>query len=296
MARYPSSIPEEGALWITIDAYEIDNITTNRGGVVTKGDYVEEFMFLAPNEIQESLQHTWEPYETIGMRVADFLGKTHRFAQTLNTTGAGAANELLKSTTSFDFKKVGVWAKDKFNGIGGVREGLNAASIALDEDVAFTRVDAPLVYKNSERRQYDFIFNLFYAGGSTGPDKEIMYPVRTLQRLSSVTMKKNENKSIDSALVNPPYIFEISSEPNDYFHIKDAALISIQPTFRGPYKNGIPTSCELHLTFKEITPVWGNSYEQGEGNSILSITSSTSAMSAEELYDVERAIYIKAEG
>jgi len=278
---YPSSLRQEGSVWFKINAFEIDTISTGRGmGVTRKTETPEETLFfLAPNEIQEAMTHTWEPYETIGMRVAEFLGKGYRFQAALGTDLVKKANVVLKNQINNTKGTVSAFVNATKTLLdGNILQGGEKIANKLSENAIATRIDAPLVYKNSERRRYDLIFNLFWAGMSkVTPYNEVVKPVRILQRLSSPN--KQSIGGVDSeAKIKHPYIFEINSTPNDYFHIENAALLSVQPTFRGPYKNGTPTSCELHLTFQEILPTWGNSYTEGSISTFLKITSTSGSI------------------
>jgi hypothetical protein len=57
-----------------------------------------------------------------------------------------------------------------------------------------------------------------------------------------------------------PNVFKITTEPFNWLGIEYAACKNIQSTFKGPYMDGMPTSCELTLTFESLKPMFDTEF------------------------------------
>lgn len=74
----------ENYLWIYVHprrlSYEsiLNNYETRNIINVQEDTSLEKFYFLAPQEIQPSLNHSWEPLENIMTRLADMIGKAQK--------------------------------------------------------------------------------------------------------------------------------------------------------------------------------------------------------------------------
>lgn len=228
----------EGSLWIRMDAWTLtQQAAWGRGPIVAEyaGD---SFTFLAPKEFIESTAHEWADYESLMGRLAQKAGELEKEGRTTGQTflaGAAAAKEIF---TTMDVTSEAMKA---------------AVAKAGGEITVFNqRYDAPLYYKGSSRRKFDLIFYLVEEGD---PEEDVVEPVRRLQSLSS---PKKQGMLYG---IEPPRIFEIQSEPdNDFLYIEYAALKSVQPTWRGPYIGGWPSSCELQLSFEDMTPLFEDSF------------------------------------
>jgi len=214
-----------------------------------------ELNFLAPNEIQEIVSHEWGPYESVASKIAEKAAWAGRFGNEIKNINNQFQNYMkrLDQNKAFspqiasDYQRRGF-----FNSMQAVGRALSGA------DVRQQRVDSALVYKNSERRKYDFVLYLADMGVSDLYD-EIIYPVKLLQFLSTPTQDiEGGNKAL--ADIKAPFYFEISTWPINYIKVKYAACTLVQPTWKGPYVNGIPSHCELHLSFVEIEPLWDSMF------------------------------------
>jgi len=273
--------PEEfhrGRVSIRLTAYKFLNLSANsrnRMGKKIERDpqhYTYILYFIAPNEIQEPISHTWEAYDSLASRLADKAGFVNKIEQELKgIKNSALKTELvkglktamgsgMKETADAAYKAIAKAAKNPAASIDSfTRLGMNA-------NVSTNRVDSPLVYKNSSRRLYDFIFQLF-TDKSDYAISDIVYPVRLLQYLSTPGIPDSpytkNAKSI--AEVTPPYVFSIQSVydggiDTDFINIDTMVLKNVQATYRGPYPNGYPISAELHLTFEELDPNWDINY------------------------------------
>ena len=120
------------------------------------------------------------------------------------------------------------------------------------------KVDTPLVYANSKRRDWNFTFTLI---AEDNPKTDIIDPVQDLMKYSAPeALGKNKSKGID---INLPYIFNLSTQPHDYIRSNYTALESVQPTWKGPYVKGYPSMVELQLTFKDLSPLFRSTIETG---------------------------------
>ena len=112
--------------------------------------------------------------------------------------------------------------------------------------------------------------------------KDVVEPVRFLQYLSSpaaaTTVMAGEKTSLGNTLIKPPFLFRIYSDTSDedivnnLVYMECAALTNIQPTFKGPWVGGFPTSCELRLTFLEYSPLFDEAFNVGNiGNQVITV-------------------------
>jgi hypothetical protein len=135
----------------------------------------------------------------------------------------------------------------------------------MQGNLPFTRVDAPLNYKSSNRRQFEFMLNLVAIKNRF---KEVVEPVRFLQYLSSPqatsiekTSEEGKMTSMGNTAIKPPWLFRITTVPEGTLFIKLAALTTVQPTFKGPWIAGVPTYCELRLSFMEYMPLFDKTFD-----------------------------------
>jgi len=219
----PGGHDPDNYLWIKLHAYEIKNMKSfsRSEGAIQKGETLSRFAFLAPDELTEELGHEWSDYESITSRTMDKY-----------KSGKGAAKEV--STTVENFKESG-----------------NVPA----SDVHSYRVDTPLVYENSKRREYTFDLQLVTLGDD--PFKEVLEPIRYLQKLSCPEMKG------DTINLKMPALFRVDVNP--VLYIRYAALTAIQVSYKPPYKGKIPMQAELTLNFSDVEPMYRRTFSQKYG-------------------------------
>ncbi len=226
------------------------------------------FYFIAPNELTEVVSHSYKPYESVASKLAEKAGVGGKVATEWNNLGttlqqttiagleaiAGGKNKTPTDKKPNTSTTNGNWTEP-------LSRLLSQGTKALQgSDVYLYRTDSPLVYEGSQRRIYEFIFQLFATGdgigygGNTAYD-EVIWPVKLLQYMSSPTLPSTKDGTA-IAEVRSPAIFSINTEPAGLLSVERAVLKQINPVYRGPYINGAPTSCELHLTFEEFDPLW----------------------------------------
>jgi hypothetical protein len=242
-------------LWISMESIEIKeqrNIIRpdTTGGVVANASAKKyTFEFLSSQELTETLAHEWAPYENISSTIQQLFGTTL-------IMGLGTAKALMNTSPEMKAALSGIAAgANIMDTVGGLTKNLLA-----NEEIKNWRVDLPLVYKNTERRTYEFAFNLVSLKGD--PLNEVVEPVKMLQALSCPE-KSPDAEGGYNPIVIPPYVFKVTSKPsvskNPLISIPYAALRQVNPVWKGPYVNGQPMRCELRLSFQEIAPVFAGS-------------------------------------
>jgi hypothetical protein len=238
----------ENALWIVIKAYKITSqAAIQRGSGIKREPVGDTFKFLAPLEILETLNHEWAEYDSLATRLAQKIATAQR--------DLSEGGQALQGLTEEVGGAIGKWIKGE--GAGGVQNVLSKAAGRVEGiSVKQRKVDAALVYTNSGRRTYQFTFNLVDEGN---PSSDIVEVVNKISRFSCA---KAPAQGVD---FENPYIFEVTTEPNQFLVIKNAALESVQPTYKSPYRDGYPTACELTLSFKDLDPLYRNNLNVAEG-------------------------------
>lgn len=248
----------KGLVWLVFEVKEIvEQKTLGRGeGQLEVKPTGVSYEFLAPNEIMENIQHEWAEYDSMNSRLSDLM--------------VGAGKEFGDAASTLKSVGLGLWESIK-NG----KEIPNSWSAAADyirnktsgTVVSGYKSDTPLVYKNSARREYTFEFE-FAAYSDAYHD--VYKPIEDLRFYSSPGLKNPHSKSTEGLGFTIPYIFKISAKTGDsaqtkFLFIEAAALISIQPTFKGPYQGGFPTYATVQLTFREIPPLFRENFYGNPG-------------------------------
>jgi len=112
------------------------------------------------------------------------------------------------------------------------------------------KLDTPLTFSDSNRRTLNLTFQLVDQGDT---ETDVFAPVRLLQQYSCAEKGEGFNFQF-------PYIFTVQTMNSDLVYIENAALGSVQPTWLGPFRNGYPSRCELTLEFKDIEPLYRETY------------------------------------
>ena len=67
-----------------------------------------------------------------------------------------------------------------------------------------------------------------------------------------------------------PYMWEIKTLPIDFINYPTCALTGVQPTWNSPYINGYPSSCNLQLTFVDLSPLYAGTIKKGTVIKVIS--------------------------
>lgn len=252
----PRSVPHSAfadALWVVFTARALIGQDSKNKGKSASTQLAKEtsdtFKFLAPNEIMENIGHDYDEYESMATRVTQKVGAAKKaVAETVGlATGVGRAAKNVAT------------GKAKDNVVNTVANAIGGA------DVQYHKFDAALVYSGTQRREYQFLFNLVDEGN---PRLDIVDVVKRLQRYSSPTAVYGAGDKI-----LPPFIFELKTEPGSMILMPKCVLTAIQPTYRGPFRDGYPSLCELTLTFRDMDPLYSTS-DAIAATEVISISSS----------------------
>ena len=225
----------QNALWIRIKALIISGQSAMGRQPASYTNEGTSFLFLAPKEFIESTAHEWADYESLVGRMAQKFAEFRKYGGELTGTARTLVSGALSAATSFN------WQAAYNSAVGGLSQ----------IQVSNYRIDAPLYYKGSERRKFDFVFQLVEEGN---PQSDIVEPVRKLQQLSSPT---SQGALFD---ISPPCIFTLETVPSSFLRIERSVLVSVQPTWKGPFMKGYPSSCELVLSFVDMMPLFDSSF------------------------------------
>ncbi len=226
------------ALWLKFTAKELRSTGTGgRGGNLNIGKTGTTFKFLAPETIIESHNHDWQPYASIQSKI---LQKVLAWKKAGSEIGS-IYNNL--STRIHDM-----------NGKLGAGAALSQAlRSGFDTDAPKWKVDTPLAYTNSQRRQWQFTFQLADATGGG----EVIDAVKQLMKYAAPAALEDE------IAIKFPWLFQIVSEPEGLLEADYAAMTSIQPSWMAPYIKGRPSRCELTLSFTDMSPLFEKTITQG---------------------------------
>lgn len=240
------------ACWVVMKPKKVEAMTAlarqDYGGVALDAG-AEVFKFLAPNDIQENIGHTWEEYESVTSRLANKVAGASKLIQEAKSQ-ASTISQGVKSAVAAKKDYMGVMMREVAQGMAGT-------------PVPNRKIDAGMTYTTSERRRLSLAFTLIDEGN---PNFDIVDPINRLKRYSCA----DKTSLIHFSL---PYVWEVYTEPQKFIHIKSAALVAVQPTFKGPFRNGLPSICEVQLDFLDLAPLYRATFEKTEKISITSTLS-----------------------
>jgi hypothetical protein len=238
--EFPRSGDATDLTRIDIYAYQMkqQNLNPRDPNYIQKGGMLSSWSFIGFEDLQEAITHNWEPYDTM----------------------AGRANELI-ATAKSDVKQMTSALEGAMKSGGSMGPALSN----MTTEAARYKVDTPLVYTGSQRRQVSFTFTL--QEYKNGPGKDVLEPIHEFRKLSCAGI---EGQSIDK--IDFPAIFQITSNPVGFISIKDAALVDVQITWNSPYTYGVSKRAELTLTFLDLRPLYKSSWGDINGGIITTDT------------------------
>lgn len=210
-------------LRLILFAYEIrsQNLSANDPNHFELGPMVYWWNFIAPTDIQENVTHNYEEYSSWQGRGAQLKSD---IIQSIQSTSQGAGGDISRKG-------------------GSTKPALN-------------KVDSPMVWVGSERKEYSFTIPLAWYS-SASPKDDVITPIHNLRVFSSASLDGN----IDT--VKAPHVFEVFTSPSDFIRIDHAALTNVQVTYNAPYVAGYPQRAELTITFRDLKPLYGNLWTNG---------------------------------
>ena len=231
------------ALWITLQAKELSKIHTGgRGGNLTIGRTKTKFKFLAPPAIVEMHNHDWTEYASIASRMLEKIRSIETGWEQLKAVAAGGTNISMDTLKS-------VW---QAKGIDNKLQSIANAASKVNLPAPNRKVDTPLTYSNSQRRQLQLEFQLADNAGG----REVVQAVKLMQSYAAATTGDGVN-------IGFPHIWKIQSEPEGLLLMEAAAMTSIQPTWQYPFIHGYPTRCELTVSFTDMSPLFQKTITTG---------------------------------
>jgi hypothetical protein len=254
-----------GNVWISMKPKKILDQYSKAQGTVAAVALNEEFRFLAPLSLNENIVHHWEAYESVASRLA----QKARSLVKLGAEGAAMTNIFEnKANLADDLKNL--FAK-KGAKVGTSIESFvsNVYSAVPGSRIPKIKVDTPLYYTNSDRRQIVFEFVLYHEGKDKDPNPEkfLVKPIQKLMKYSSPDLLGDIN-------IEFPFMWEIKTIPNEFIKYSTCALVGVQPTWNSPYIQHVPTSVNLQLTFLDMSPLYRSTIEDGSVINVISKTQS----------------------
>ena len=117
------------------------------------------------------------------------------------------------------------------------------------------KVDTPLYYESSDRRNLTFEVMLI---AERDPKVDLIDTVQDIMKFACPTLKSRGGINIEF-----PYVFDVRTQPKEWIKYPTLALTACQPTWNAPYIDGYPSSCNLQLTFKDMSPLYRGTIESG---------------------------------
>lgn len=269
-----------GCVWISMKPKKIKDQFTKGAGTIVTDEPLVEFYFLAPLALNENIVHHWEAYESVSSRIAQKV----RSIQKLTNEGTAlwdAAKDLLNTdakeavgTLSKNGIDVNKWAQNFYNNTPGTK-------------ILKQKIDTPLYYANSDRRQLILEFVLFNETykDDPRPDEHLIKPIQELMKYSSPDLVNQGGVNIEF-----PYMWEVRTKPAEFIKYTTCALTAVQPTWNSPYVNGYPISCNLQLTFQDLSPLYAGTIESGTIINVKSDVSKNVQSAPKKPQDVKKTI------
>lgn len=261
---------EGGYVWINMKPRKILDQFSKGAGTIAAGpkDTNIEFKFLAPLNLNENIVHHWEAYESVASRLAQKVRSAVKLgSEATALLGAGSNinsvdsfKNIFQTTGSGEGQTIETYATKAYNAVPGSK-------------IPSIKVDTPLYYTNSDRRQIVLDFVLFHENiPGTSKEDVLINPIKELMKLSSPHLKSNIN-------IEFPYMWEIKTEPNEFLKYTTCALVGVQPTWNHPYVSHVPSSVNLQLTFMDMSPLYADTIEKG---SIVNVITQSQSRALEQ--------------
>jgi hypothetical protein len=220
-----------GVVWLRIDVFQLGSQPSNARHLIslTNRKKIDSLAFVLPWEFQENIVHSWSEYDSIANRGSQKVSSINK-----NITDAASTGTSLVESGS------------------------------LSGEVVKSKHDTPIVYSDSNRREYSLTFVLADEGD---PYIDIYAPIDKLRRYSCAQMVD------DIHAIEWPHIFRLttvtgSGMESPLLRTNACALQSVQPSFSGPFRNGMASKCDLTCTFIEIEPLYRRNFDRAGYNRV----------------------------
>ncbi len=215
--------PSNDTLWFIIDVFEMtnQNVSSRSKDHITKKRLDSQYQLLAQMDFMENISHDWSEYEAIATKATSLMADVDKQMNVATDTAKGASTGSITNTSILEH--------------------------------ANFKVDSPLVYKGSARREYMLTFQFADQGNV---QEDVMRVVDDFKKYSAASIKTDDSGKVDNTSINYPYTFTVRTFPVPFIHIENAIIASMQPQYYGPYRNGYPTKCDLNISFKDMQPLY----------------------------------------
>jgi hypothetical protein len=215
------------------------------------GELLAEFQFVAPTSLDYSLNHQWSPVDSIASRTAQKIGDIQRAITDVKgiTNNVQSNYEQLKKSN----QNAGISSNDVIRNV--IR--------STNTEVTKTKIDASVIYTNSQHREITLQFDLAYTHSSRDAYHSVVEPIKELERLSCPVIDD------DLIAIKFPAVFSLKSVPGGLIDMPYCALTSVQPSYRGVYDQGHPIAASLTLTFLSLRPTYRNEIENGNARVVV---------------------------
>lgn len=266
-ARNPE---QNGFVWIHLNARKIlDQHSKGVGRIaIEEGSPEVQYAFLAPLSITETVQHNWAEYDSIASRLAQKV----RTAAKIGAEWNGLVQSFEDATQKND--KIKGLLKQK-----SPKAATSLASVVRDvytglspHSIPKIKVDTPLYYENSPRRNFTFEVTLI---AEKDPRFDVVEPIKDLMKFSSPALD-----GVGGINIHFPYMWEVYTRPKEWIKFSTMALTAVQPTYQAPYINNYPSSAILQLTFIDLSPLYRSAIETG---SVINVLESPAPQKAREI-------------
>lgn len=204
---------------------EKQNLNPKLANHLVLGDPLYKWDMIAPSDIQEHISHNWEEYHSIQGRATQIRA------------------DFIKSLGKIS---------DAASSVGQRSEG--------DTSAGKVKVDSPLVYAGSNRREYTFMFALMEY---TNIVNDVTEPINRFRKYSCASIV-----DVNADTIEFPAVFNVQTYPMPFISIDYAVLTDVQVVYNSPYKAGFPQRAELTLTFRDIRPLYTSSWEKKMENKV----------------------------
>jgi len=277
---------ESGSVWISMKPKKITDQFTKAQGDIATVDLNSEFLFLAPLTLNENIVHHWEAYESVASRLAQKV----RSAVKLGAEGVALTNVFGKKGNLADkFKNL---FTQKGQNVGtAVEEAIfDVYNAVPGSRIPNVKVDTPLYYSNSDRRQIVFEFVLFHENLGGGDPRDVLIkPIQELMKYSSPDLLSDIN-------IEFPFMWSVNTLPVKFINYPTCVLTAVQPTWNSPYINHVPASVNLQLTFTDMSPLYAGTIEQGTVINVITREKSEAKKAQQQFPTTHTSNYFEKRG
>ena len=267
-------------VWLHLKASKILSQQSKGVGEIRVSTPLVEFAFLAPLALTEGTMHNWGEYESVASRLAQKVRSAAKIGAEYSALVGAFKNPQGSGGGTPDFEASAKnKLKDSSKNAGTLMTGWvqQLHSATKSYSIPKFKVDTPLYYESSDRRNLTFEVMLI---AERDPKVDLIDTVQDIMKFACPTLKSRGGINIEF-----PYVFDVRTQPKEWLKYPTLALTACQPTWNAPYIDGYPSSCNLQLTFKDMSPLYRGTIESGSIVRVIA-PGSTTAKTDSENYPV----------